>query len=111
MAADYDIPAVYGRLIFACRALYTSAEPESVAEMAMRLMDIEGVPMHAPYHHFIVPAVLLTANLKAKDASRDEHQPGAEPPGLSPGHDLQPGAAGNPARSLEPWRRGCVDLQ
>lgn len=30
-------------------------------KMLQELMDIEGVPMHYPYHHYIVPAVLLTA--------------------------------------------------
>ncbi|WP_181040373.1 DUF5714 domain-containing protein [Desulfobulbus oralis] len=28
------------------------------------LMDLEGVPMHGPVHHFIVPAALLTAAAK-----------------------------------------------
>ena len=27
-------------------------------------MDLEGVPMHGPVHHFIVPAALLTAAAK-----------------------------------------------
>ncbi len=35
-----------------CRNIFT---------MQQELMDMPEIPMHFPYHHFIVPAVLLTA--------------------------------------------------
>lgn len=33
----------------------------NIFEMQQLIMDMPEIPMHYPYHHFIVPAVLLTA--------------------------------------------------
>lgn len=41
-------------------------------EMATDLMDIKEIPMHYPYHHYIVPAVLLTACHTAVGGEREE---------------------------------------
>ncbi len=43
-----------------------------IYEMAEELMDIKEIPMHYPYHHYIVPAVLLTACHTAKGGSYEE---------------------------------------
>ena len=43
-------------------------------ELINNLMDLEGVIIHCPYHHFIVPAVLLTMAAMEKykkEESRD----------------------------------------
>lgn len=47
-------------------------ETIELSSLAMRLMDIEGIPMHYPYHHYIVPAVLLTAACKKTNRDREE---------------------------------------
>jgi len=41
--------------------LYRSGEAGSPLKTAERLMSLEGLAMHCPEHHFIVPAALLTA--------------------------------------------------
>jgi len=42
-------------------------EKMTVTAMLMRLMDMEGLMMHCPYHHFLVPAALLTQAAIADD--------------------------------------------
>lgn len=65
---NYDELEVYYEQIQAyCLEYYKSTENKNVWEMANDLMDMEGLPMHCPPHHFIVPAVLLTACRKAQD--------------------------------------------
>lgn len=44
-----------------CLSFFTEKEKKNIWEMAMECMDLEGLPMHCPPHHFMVPAVLLTA--------------------------------------------------
>lgn len=57
---------VYDILLAKCLEMYISKESLNVFDMATKLMDYEGIPMHHPFHHFIVPAVLLTACFKAQ---------------------------------------------
>ncbi len=40
--------------------------------IAMRMMDVEGVPIHYPYHHFIVPASYLIAACVETGKEREE---------------------------------------
>jgi len=40
--------------------------------MANIMMDIDGIPMHHPYHHYIVPAILLTAAARETCISAEE---------------------------------------
>lgn len=40
-------------------------------EMAERLMDAPGLAMHCPEHHFLFPAVLLTAARRAQGAGEE----------------------------------------
>lgn len=49
---------MYGGLLEAAKQLYAQGAGEP-AENAERLMSLEGLPMHCPEHHFIVPAALL----------------------------------------------------
>ena len=50
--------------------MFDSGDEMTAIEMAMSLMDFPEVLMHCPLHHFIVPAVLLTACMKADGRSR-----------------------------------------
>ena len=43
-----------------CLSFFTEKEKKNIWEMAMECMDLEGLPMHCPPHHFMVPAVRLT---------------------------------------------------
>ncbi|MGN8630200.1 DUF5714 domain-containing protein [Blautia sp. HCP3S3_G3] len=44
-----------------CLSFFREKEEKNIWEMAMACMDLEGLPMHCPPHHLLVPAVLLTA--------------------------------------------------
>lgn len=44
-----------------CMELMEQGEPLGAIEIANRLMKLPELPMHSPYHHFLVPAALLTA--------------------------------------------------
>ncbi|CQR70922.1 hypothetical protein SOV_44340 [Sporomusa ovata DSM 2662] len=63
---------IYDKLQAQCLKMFEADEKLTVIDMAITLMDNEEVPMHYPFHHFIVPAVLLTATKKAQQAARDE---------------------------------------
>ena len=43
-----------------CLSCFRAEEETDVYTLANRLMDMEGLPMHCPPHHFILPAALLT---------------------------------------------------
>ena len=43
-----------------CLTYFRDGEKASVYELVNLLMDMEGLPMHCPPHHFIMPATLLT---------------------------------------------------
>ncbi|MGN0658522.1 MAG: DUF5714 domain-containing protein [Emergencia sp.] len=43
-----------------CLQLYREGKMVPVDQALMRLMDLPGIPMHYPYHHYIMPAALLT---------------------------------------------------
>lgn len=62
---------LFDRLREICMETRRAEESMSVTRMLTRLMDLEGLPMHCPYHHFIVPAALLTqaAVFEKRDAS------------------------------------------
>lgn len=44
-----------------CLELMAQGNPLSAVETAEQLMALPGLPMHCPYHHFLLPAALLTA--------------------------------------------------
>jgi len=53
-----------------CLELLDSGEILGAVEIASRLMALPGLPMHCPYHHFLVPAALLTAARMHTDGDR-----------------------------------------
>ncbi len=63
---------VYDHITQGCLDLYARQQVLPVDRALMYLMDLSDVPMHAPYHHYIMPAALLT--LAAVAQGRDEGQ-------------------------------------
>lgn len=61
---------VYQQIAEKCLAAYDCGN-EDVLGLLQSLMDLDAVPMHYPYHHYIIPAVLLTACCHAGGQSRD----------------------------------------
>jgi hypothetical protein len=57
--AQYDI--YYDIITDKCLEYYESGKQKSIFEIATDIMDVEGFPIHCPQHHYLVPAVLLTA--------------------------------------------------
>lgn len=69
---DYEkLEIFYDRITEKSLAWFHKEGPINVFEMASDLMDIEGLPMHCPPHHYLVPAVLLTACHKAEGDSEE----------------------------------------
>lgn len=55
-----------------CLAVYDKGSIKTVDELMMELMDNPNVPMHFPYHHFILPGTLLTLAAMEDGSSREE---------------------------------------
>lgn len=51
---------VFDQLRMICMDVFRKEEILPVNEMMDRMMELEGLPIHCPYHHFIVPAAMLT---------------------------------------------------
>lgn len=49
-----------------CLDTYEKSDDIKVSELAMRIMDNPILAMHCPQHHFLIPAVMLTAAYKAQ---------------------------------------------
>lgn len=58
-----------------CCSYFHDGSKASVYELVNLLMDMDGLPMHCPPHHFILPATLLTVchKLKGSDEKRLLH--------------------------------------
>lgn len=54
-----------------CLDYFTNISTLNISELAINMMKQEGVPMHYPFHHFIVPAALLTATAYARGDSAE----------------------------------------
>lgn len=54
-----------------CLNRFTNSPTGNVTELAIAMMELEGVPMHYPFHHFIVPAALLTATAYVRGDTAD----------------------------------------
>ena len=63
---------VFDRLKEECVKALKTRSVSRADEMINILMDIDGVIIHCPYHHFIVPAVLLTMAALEKYKKEDE---------------------------------------
>ena len=71
MAFELD-QKVFDRLKEECVKALRKRSVSRADEMINLLMDTEGVIIHCPYHHFIVPAVLLTMAALDKYSKEDE---------------------------------------
>lgn len=60
---------VYQQITDRCLAAFDCGN-EDVFDLLQSLMDLDTIPMHYPYHHYIIPAVLLTACCHAAGRSR-----------------------------------------
>lgn len=63
---------VYDSLKAICRKTLEQRKKRTINEMMMELMDLPGLPMHCPYHHFIVPAAFLTQAAVAEAKAPEE---------------------------------------
>lgn len=51
---------VFNMLRDHCVGVFRNGKMTKVDELIVEMMDYEEVPMHYPYHHFIVPAAIIT---------------------------------------------------
>lgn len=63
---------IYDEIRSVCLDTARERETLPMEKMMDRLMDIEGVPMHFPYHHFILPAALLTQTAIGQERTEEE---------------------------------------
>lgn len=69
---DYDaLEIYYGKITDKCLEWFHKDGSINLWDMATDLMRIEGLPMHCPPHHYLMPAVLLTACHKAEDGDEE----------------------------------------
>lgn len=67
MAMDFSkLEIFYEKTTEYCLEYFRGEEEKTIWEMMEDLMDMEGLPMHCPPHHFMIPAVLLTVCHKAE---------------------------------------------
>ncbi|MDD4542016.1 MAG: DUF5714 domain-containing protein, partial [Eubacteriales bacterium] len=52
-----------------CLQNFRNKKEIEAIDLSLEIMSIEGFPMHAPVHHYLVPAVLLTASRKSQGQS------------------------------------------
>lgn len=63
---------IFQELKETCLAAFESKKKYTVEELMMEMMDHPEVPMHYPYHHFIIPATLLTLATMEDCSSKEE---------------------------------------
>ncbi len=65
--------AIYHKLMDRCIELFRNNELKGDAiQVLILLMDEDYISMHNPFHHFIVPASLLTATCMVRESTEDE---------------------------------------
>lgn len=62
---------IFDAITETCVQMYRSGEAMTADQALMRLMDLPGIPMHYPYHHYILPAAFLTL-AAMEDGSTEE---------------------------------------
>jgi len=62
---------IFDAITDVCLDIYDEGVVVPVDEVLKRLMDVPGVPMHYPYHHYIQPAAFLTLAAIADEESRE----------------------------------------
>ena len=55
-----------------CMEVFRKKEALPADTLLIRLMEVPGVPMHYPYHHFITPIALLTLAALEEDRKAEE---------------------------------------
>lgn len=63
---------VFDELLEKCLDIFQRKTPKTVFEIMTEMMDHPDVPMHYPYHHFILPAALLTSAAIENCQTKDE---------------------------------------
>lgn len=63
---------VFASLREVCKKMYEAGKVLKADEALMELMNMEGILMHCPYHHFIMPAALLTITAIQEKKSWEE---------------------------------------
>lgn len=58
----------YQEITEICLEYFVDGEELTIWDLADRAMDIDGLAMHCPPHHYMIPAVLLTVVLKQNGA-------------------------------------------
>lgn len=53
--------AVFEKIEESCMKIFQENPTTNVTDIALQMMKLPEVPIHYPYHHYIVPAALLTA--------------------------------------------------
>ena len=61
----------YDAIETTCCAAYSAPEAVDAFSLLEQLMDLPGLPMHCPPHHYIMPAVLLTVVGRAAGVPED----------------------------------------
>lgn len=54
-----------------CLNIFRENPTRNVSEIAIALMSRKDVPIHFPYHHYIIPAALLTATATVRNDSEE----------------------------------------
>ena len=62
---------LYDAIEAICIEEYESTSYTKPHDLMEKLMDIPGMPMHCPPHHYMMPALLLTEAAKKFDISKD----------------------------------------
>ena len=66
---DYSsLEIFYDKITEKCLEWFGKDGAINVWDMATDLMDLEDLPIHCPPHHYLMPAVLLTACHKAEES-------------------------------------------
>lgn len=55
-----------------CREIFSAGAPSGALEIARALLDLEGLPMHCPYHHYLTAAALLTSAALNSGSTQEE---------------------------------------
>lgn len=55
----------------ACLSAFEAGERQTALALCERIMDDPSLPMHSPYHHFLIPAVLATTACMIQNESEE----------------------------------------
>lgn len=55
----------------ACLSAFEAKVPVTALELCERILDDPALPMHCPYHHFLIPAVLTTVACIARNETAE----------------------------------------